>query len=285
MSHSDRSRLPDDGWFADISGWRKLSVRGADACSWLNDLVSADISSARPGDSIESLLLSPTGMLRAVFSVIRQVDGTFLMLQDPGQPAFVGDLLAPYVLSSPVQLRDRTQDLSAFALIWTNEPPASVRGSVSRPSSLGAGLDIVTDAEAAPEARAALRAALPEAPPEAVERFRILAGRPRLGVDATADDLPAEAGLDAAVARDKGCYLGQEAVARTRNLGHPRRTLSHLRAPGAVSAGEPVFRASEPAGFSGPRHQGTDQSRLTRLHREASLGSAGMSPIKASDHM
>src|SRR5206468_2761857 len=102
-------------------------VRGADACSWLNDLVSADISSARPGDSIESLLLSPTGMLRAVFSVIRQVDGTFLMLQDPGQPAFVGDLLAPYVLSSPVQLRDRTQDLSAFALIGTNEPPASVR--------------------------------------------------------------------------------------------------------------------------------------------------------------
>src|SRR5207244_2971852 len=83
------------------------------------------------------------------------VDGTFLMLQDPGQPAFVGDLLAPYVLSSPVQLRDRTQDLSAFALIGTNEPPASVRGSVSRPSRLGAGLDIVTDAEADPEARAA----------------------------------------------------------------------------------------------------------------------------------
>src|SRR5439155_9468054 len=101
---------------ADISGWRKLSVRGLDSGSWLNDLVSADISPARPGDSVPSLLLSPTGMLRATFSVIPQANATFLLLQDPEEPAFIGDLLAPYVLSSAVDPQAPTADVAASAL-------------------------------------------------------------------------------------------------------------------------------------------------------------------------
>jgi folate-binding protein YgfZ len=74
----------------------------------------------------------------------------------------------------------------------------------------------------------------------ALEAWRVAAGIPRFGVDALNDDLPQEGGFGDAVAFDKGCYLGQEAMAKVRNLGHPRRTLLHLTAGGPVAAGEPV---------------------------------------------
>jgi folate-binding protein YgfZ len=67
-------------------------------------------------------------------------------------------------------------------------------------------------------------------------------------VDATSDDLPQEAGLESAVAFDKGCYLGQEALARARNLGHPRRLLLALQADEPVAAGEPVLIGGQDAG-------------------------------------
>jgi hypothetical protein len=63
---------------------------------------------------------------------------------------------------------------------------------------------------------------------------------PKVGVDVLERDLPPEAGLDDAVAYGKGCYLGQEAVAKMRNLGHPRRAVLAFRGEGRVSAGEPV---------------------------------------------
>jgi hypothetical protein len=76
---------------------------------------------------------------------------------------------------------------------------------------------------------------------ETVERWRVTAGLPRFGVDGTSGDLPAEAGLDALVSYGKGCFLGQEAVARVRNLGHPRRSVVMVEAGSAVSPGDPVL--------------------------------------------
>src|SRR4029077_9989517 len=58
---------------------------------------------------------------------------------------------------------------------------------------------------------------------------RILAGMPRMGVDFGQDALPAEAGLEWTIDTAKGCFLGQESVAKVRNLGHPPRVLRHLR--------------------------------------------------------
>jgi folate-binding protein YgfZ len=67
-------------------------------------------------------------------------------------------------------------------------------------------------------------------------------------VDALDDDLPQEAGLGDAVAVDKGCYLGQEAVAKVRNLGHPRRVLLHLHAGAPVRPGDAVRADGESVG-------------------------------------
>src|SRR4029450_6543458 len=62
-----------------------------------------------------------------------------------------------------------------------------------------------------------------------------------MGAAFEARSLPAEAGLDDAIDYGKGCFLGQEAVAKVRNLGHPARVLRHVRVPGSATAGDPIF--------------------------------------------
>jgi folate-binding protein YgfZ len=78
---------------------------------------------------------------------------------------------------------------------------------------------------------------------------RIATGRARMGVDFTRTSIPAEAGLEDAIDLDKGCFLGQESVARVHNLGHPPRVLLHLRTDGNVGTGQPVFSPRDDVGI------------------------------------
>ena len=106
-------------------------------------------------------------------------------------------------------------------------------------------------------------AAVARAPPRSL---RIESGRPRYGVDMTEDNLPAEAGIvDRAVSFTKGCYVGQEPVARMHYKGRPNR---HLRGLGWRSHAEPASRSSSPGRRSGghlrppsPRPLGRSRSR------------------------
>jgi folate-binding protein YgfZ len=225
--------------FADLSSWRKIGVSGRDARDWLNDLVSCDVATLEPFVSRRSLLLSATGRIRADLHVAADEEG-FLLLQAPDQPEHVGLLLGPYVLSSDVSLRDRTAELSLFAV----PGPASER--VARtglsPSVLGPGIDLVT-----PMGRATWRVEdgllkhdLVEVGQAALEVRRVRAGIPRMGPDFGQEALPAEVGLTWAIDMAKGCFLGQESVARVRNLGHPPRVLRHLAASGVLVAGSEV---------------------------------------------
>ena len=79
---------------ADLSLWRAIAVGGSDATTWLNDLVSADISPLQPGHAARSLLLTPTGRVRAEFTVAR-TDESMLLLQDSAQSSRIDALLAP----------------------------------------------------------------------------------------------------------------------------------------------------------------------------------------------
>lgn len=235
--------------FVDLSPWRKLRVTGTDAGRWLNDLVSAELGALDGGQAVASLLLSPTGRIRAEFTVARLGDG-WLLVQDPLQPASVGELLDPYVLSSDVALEDRTGQLSLLALPGPAEATPDRPGPASgpagyRPSALGEGLDLVG------EDRDGLAAAVGgrvEASEEAVEVWRVERGVPRLGVDLDQDALPHETPLERAISYTKGCFLGQEAVAKVRNLGHPPFVLRAVRADGQLSPGDAVMAGDESVG-------------------------------------
>jgi folate-binding protein YgfZ len=78
---------------------------------------------------------------------------------------------------------------------------------------------------------------------DAVEVWRIHHGRARMGRDFDRSSLPAEAGLLHTIDQTKGCFLGQESVARVRNLGHPPRVLLHLLGDGRIDVGEPLLVA------------------------------------------
>ena len=239
QSPTDRS-IP----FADLSAWRKVEVTGADALGWLNDIISADVGALDPGASRQSLLLSPTGRIRAEFTVARLDAGSLLLIQDPGQSSPIDTLLGLYILSSDVELTDRTTELMLFAFPELTDALAETDGTWLRPSVLGPGLDLLT----ANPVMFATTEEITKLSSDELERRRILQGLPRLGVDALDEDLPQEAGLADAVSFDKGCYLGQEAVAKVRNLGHPRRVLLRIETEAAVAAGDSVFANDEPVG-------------------------------------
>jgi folate-binding protein YgfZ len=232
--------------FAELGGWRLLAVRGADARGWLHDLVTADVRTLEPGAARRSLVLSPTGRIRADLHVALHGDG-FLVLQDPVQPDPVEPILAPYVLSADVELVDVSDRLAAFAVLGRDVREEGA--TVWTPSPLGVGAGVVVDAgEPVRRLRAALAADLVEALPEALERWRIRRGIPRMGSDFGTDALPAEAGLEGAIDFTKGCFLGQESVAKVRNLGHPPRVILSVRSGSPLAVGMPVRSGDATAG-------------------------------------
>ena len=225
---------------------RVLLASGSEARRWLHDLVTADVASLVPHQARRTLLLTPTGRIRADLHLLALDDGSFLIAQRADQPEAAAEILAPYRLSSSVELEP-----VATSLVSVLADVGDVAGARPwRPSILGEDWsDLPTD----PSDRARVRARLvetgwAETSPDAVERRRVLMGIPRFGRDFGTDALPAEAGLDALIDREKGCFLGQESVAKVRNLGHPPRVLRHLRSPRAVAVGTTLVAEGRPVG-------------------------------------
>jgi folate-binding protein YgfZ len=234
----DVDALGDGRAWADLSGRRVVQVGGADAIGWLHDLLTADIASLTPGRARRSLLLTPTGHVRADVHAVRR-DGDVVLIQDRDQTEDIRAALDPYVLSSDVVLGDISGELAIFAL------PGRDTGLDGVPSwsvsALGAGVDaIVAAADAASTQEALIARGMRQVGPDATEAWRIVRGFPRMGADFDRRSLPAEAGLDAVIDETKGCFLGQESVARVRNLGHPPRVLRHVQGEAPLVAGAHV---------------------------------------------
>lgn len=227
--------------YVDLSDWWKVSIGGSEAHGWLNDLLSVELNGLTSEGSRRSFLLTPTGRIRAAVTITPFEDG-YLALQDPAQPTRLDKLLDPYVLSSDVRLLDRTDGLRLFALPGATDP---VRGGVAgyRPSVLGPGADIVAEGGAVPSF-----GDLVEASAEDIETWRVLRGMARFGVDLTTGSLPHEVETGDAIAFGKGCFLGQEAVARVRNLGHPPFVLLAATAEGPVASGDLILGEGREAG-------------------------------------
>lgn len=217
-----------------LQSWGLTEIRGADAEGWLNDLVTASIDRLAEGEALRSFLLSPTGRIRAdVYVLPARAGEGFLLLQGPGQPDAIADLLAPYVLSSEVELAP--SDPSGLDL-GPRPGPVWTAGWEADAGTVTVG-------------------------PEALESWRIRHGLASFPGDLDRDSLPAEAGLDLepVIDRTKGCYLGQESVARVRNLGHPPRVVLGVRAEAPIRPGSPV------------RSNGTDVGSVTSVEPRARL--------------
>jgi folate-binding protein YgfZ len=238
--------LEESRAFADRSSFRKIEVRGDDGLLWLNDLVTNDVATLEQGEARRALLLTPTGRIMADFAVARTEDA-LLLYQDDAQPDPIDRLLSPYILTSDVRITDVTNNLSLFCVIGSAAERVGRPGT--RPSVLGEGLDLTCPSDDGWRMGAMLmKKQLTEVADEALEFRRIRDGRPRFPVDLDTESLPSEANLRDAIDEDKGCYLGQESVARVRNLGHPPRVVLHMSAEAKVQVGETVFAGPSEVG-------------------------------------
>lgn len=229
-----------------LAGRAVISVSGRDARRWLNGMVSNDVSRLAPSGPerhCRALLLTPIGRVFADFRVVARPEGFWLDLERFAVDAVL-ERLGKYVIADDVRLADLGASLSRLALEGPATPAIAARardaleaaGAVTAEYGWSgeAALQLFVAAEHADAALAALRASgqtlgLVEGDEETLEILRVEAGAPRLGAELGEDVLPPEARLDAAVSTTKGCYTGQEVIARIRSRGQVKHLLVGLR--------------------------------------------------------
>jgi folate-binding protein YgfZ len=229
-----------------------LTLGGADVLRYLHAVSSQHTADLRPGDAAEALLLSPKGRIEFAFR-LAVLDGGVLVDADAEAAAALAERLERFVFRYDVTVgapkpgaASLLGPAGADALARAGLPaPGPGRAAAASPELVvhhtAAGADVV--GAAAPAALRALRAAgVPVGPPELWELVRVERGLPRAGRELTDDVLAEEAGLlRSHVHLDKGCYPGQETVAKVHNLGQVQRRLAGLRLRGDGDL--PGFRA------------------------------------------
>jgi tRNA-modifying protein YgfZ len=232
-----------------------LRITGPDRLSWLHSLTTQHLEQLAPGGATEALVLSPNGHIEHHLTLTDDGAATWVHVE-PGNSA---GLLA-FLESMRFMLRVEPEDVSDQYAVLTLMGPAA---DVPLPDGTAAairgafGIDALVPRGRLEAAAGQLREqGLALAGMQAYEALRIAAHRPRFGLDTDHRTIPHEVGwIDSAVHLDKGCYRGQETVARVHNLGHPPRRLVFLHLDGSEDRlpghNDPVELAGATVGFVG----------------------------------
>jgi folate-binding protein YgfZ len=230
---------------ADLSGKTILRLTGKDPLGMLNAILTNDVPEEE-NRGVYALLLNPKGRIQADLRVLKS-DEDVLILTEPEGAEAAKELLGRYAPFSRVKVEDLSQAETPWGILGLYGPrakelldglelaeheSAGVRPGGAHLLAAGVavpvpGYDLLGSADALGIAREHLltRGAL-AVDLEAHETARINAGIPRFGADITPENFPAEAGVvERAVSFEKGCYPGQETVARMHYRGHPNRRL------------------------------------------------------------
>lgn len=200
---------------ADLSRERsRLRMVGADRTRFLHGQCTNDIQRLRTGESCYAAFLNAKGKMRGEGHIICQPDA-FLLEVNPG----LAPSLEKFIITEDVIIEDVTARMGEWLVI--GEPTASLPGkAVTFRHPLGWG--VISD-EPMRETIGA----------ETLEALRVEAALPRWGVDMDESTIPNEAGLEKrAISYDKGCYIGQETIARIKTYGHVNRRLVQLACAG-----------------------------------------------------
>jgi tRNA-modifying protein YgfZ len=229
---AEQRRLVAGDGFVDLSHRDVVSISGPDRLTWLHALTTQHLEHLPAGESTDVLLLSPQGRIEHAFAGIDDGE-TFLAHTEPGAAAALVAFLDSMRFMSRVEVANVTAEL---AVIGTPQLGWELRARdtlAELPDELGA-----------------------PSGTWAWEALRIAAGICRVGVDTDERTIPNEAGLlGRAVHLEKGCYRGQETVARVHTLGRPPRRLVLLHLDGSVdhlpAHGSDVLHEVTRVGFVG----------------------------------
>lgn len=203
---------------ADQSGWARLRVSGPDRKRFLQGMVTNDVAGLAVGGFCRAALLNVKGRVLAVVDVLAE-DDAFLVLTEPATGDAVRQVLEKHAIMDDVTFAPADVPVHRVwdtpEAVWTAPPVLEARAG---------------------------------SPEDEVEVRRIEGGLPRYGVDVSEDAFPFEANLEAAISYTKGCYIGQEVVARAHARGHANRRLVGLRlaGPGPVTPGAAVSSVARP---------------------------------------
>jgi len=255
--HREQRELASGRAAVDLSNRGVITVSGADRLSWLHSLTTQHLAALAPGSSSLALILSPHGHVEHELHLIDDGETTWIIVA----PGAAAELVA-YLTSMQFMLRVAVADVSeVYGVVW--EPSVEIdpmcptwlepeefsgRGRVDAGSDRGGdaskyvprrpgalvGREVIVARSDVAE-RLARSDSL--AGTWALEALRVAAAVPRVGMETDHRTLPHEVGwIGPAVHLDKGCYRGQEAIARVHNLGHPPRRLVLLHLDGSGQA-------------------------------------------------
>ncbi len=279
------------GWLA-LAGDALVRVTGKGHREALQRVVSQDVLGLEPGQGALALLLAPKGQFQAIMAVFAGIEQTWI-LTPPGHAAELAGRLSRYLLLSrctaePVRegralaiLGERFAEAATAAgadvrrlvqggwaesgeLLWFGRTLLGIPGTIA----------VGREPEALDEIVRRLGRAVPLSE-EAVQLARMRAGWPAWGAELTETVLPPEVGIEReTISYSKGCYVGQETIARLQTYGHPNRGLVGLRQPAGDSMPPDL-----PVPLSAPG-DGKPRGSLTSWGRHPELGGVALALVR-----
>ena len=267
-----------------------VAVGGADAAEYLQGQVTQDTEALGEGQGAYSALLDRKGKMQSDMRVLRRADDLLLEVEPEALDATLRHLTM-YSVGRDVSVEDRSNELALISIAGPaaaeltglaplaseyDHAEAELEGTAVRSVRTDLGLDVIVAAEDEDRTLVALeKRGVAPVTEEALEILRVESGRPRFGREMTQETIPQEAGInERAVSFTKGCYIGQETVARLHYKGKPNRHLRGLRLSRPVEAGAVVILGERELGKVGtavlsPVH---GPIALAILRREAEPG-------------
>jgi folate-binding protein YgfZ len=241
----------------DRSERAQLMVGGPDSVDFLQGQLSNDVEALAPGTGCYAALLDRKGGVQADMRVLRLDDQDLWLDMDPEVAGVVARHLSTYRIGRQVEIGEPDPARAILSLLGPGADALAGIGPLGpehahrelelagvrcRTVATNLGLDLVCSEAEGEDLAAALVASGAERVSEtAAEIVRVESGRPRFGREIAPGVLPQEAGIDGrAVSFTKGCYIGQETVARLHYRGKPNRHLRGLRLEAPVKDGDPI---------------------------------------------
>ncbi|MEU6933755.1 glycine cleavage T C-terminal barrel domain-containing protein [Streptomyces sp. NPDC046385] len=267
----EQRTLADGTGFVDLSHHGVITVTGDDRLSWLHLLLTQHVSDLPPGQATEALILSANGHIEHALYLVDDGETVWAHVE-PGTRAELVAYLESMKFFYRVEVADRTEDFAVVHLPAGSIAPLP-EGVAVRETAYGRDVFLPrADLEAFAGSHG------PAAGILAYEALRVEAHRPRLGFETDHRTIPHELGLiGSAVHLQKGCYRGQETVARVQNLGKPPRRLVFLHLDGSEvllpGHGTPVRLAAD-------GEEGRQLGFVTSSARHHELGPIALALVK-----
>jgi folate-binding protein YgfZ len=239
--NKEQRALAEGKAWADLSHLSVIAISGEDRLKWLHDLTTQYLVDFGAGTWTSAMVLDPQGHVEYQFNVVDNGTTSYLVM-DPQFVEGLSTYLNKMRFMLRVEVRDATED---FAVMRA----PGVANEIGGPFAL------VPRAELE-EMKSAFNSTAMQVGTWALDAERVAAGRPRHGIDTDFKTIPNELGvLNGAVHMNKGCYRGQETVAKIYNLGKPPRRLVMLHLDGHAvvmpPSGTPVMNGEVQVGFLG----------------------------------